>query len=54
VQLTGDIYRAASEVIIWLGPSELETHVIMRELQALGGQLLQAGLWTSELSDITL
>jgi hypothetical protein len=52
VQLMRDIYRAASQVIIWLGPSSPETSISMQGLQRLGGQLLQAGLWELRPDDV--
>lgn len=54
VQLMRDIYRTATRVIIWLGPSNTETYYTIREMQKLGDKLIEAGLWdlsTEQLLD---
>jgi hypothetical protein len=52
VQLMRNIYKAASQVIIWLGPSNPGTHATMRGLQELGDQLLHYGLWELDSNDL--
>lgn len=52
VQLMRDIYRTASRVIIWLGPSTSETYYTMREMRKLGDKLIEAGLWDLSSEEI--
>lgn len=52
VQLMRDIYRTASQVIIWLGPSNSETFYTMREMRRLGDRLIEAGLWDLRAEEI--
>jgi hypothetical protein len=52
VHLMRDIYRTASQVIIWLGQSTPDTYYTMREMRRLGDQLIHAGLWELSLDDI--
>ncbi|KAH7413818.1 heterokaryon incompatibility protein-domain-containing protein [Phaeosphaeria sp. MPI-PUGE-AT-0046c] len=52
VQLMRDIYRTASRVTIWLGPSNSETYYTMREMRKLGKKLIDAGLWDLSSEEI--
>ncbi|KAF2826797.1 hypothetical protein CC86DRAFT_466604 [Ophiobolus disseminans] len=51
-QLMRDIYKTASRVIIWLGPSTPDTHETMQEMQKLGSSLVDAGLWGFTPKDV--
>ncbi|KAF2269487.1 HET-domain-containing protein [Lojkania enalia] len=52
VQLMREIYRRAMRVIIWLGPSTVQTDYTMQETNKLGDQLLKIGLWDLTADDI--
>jgi hypothetical protein len=52
VQLMRDIYRAAHQVIIWLGPSTAETYYTIREMRKLGDQLVKTGFWDLKPEDM--
>ncbi|KAF2805885.1 HET-domain-containing protein [Mytilinidion resinicola] len=45
VQLMRHIYRKASAVIIWLGPSTPATDTALEWIDKIGGALLDIGLW---------
>lgn len=52
VQFIRDIYKAASRVVIWLGPSTPETCCTIKEMDKLGGKLLDTGVWDLTSDDI--
>lgn len=52
VQLMRDIYRTASRVIIWLGPSTTETSYTVPEIRKLGDELIEAGMWDLTPNDV--
>jgi hypothetical protein len=53
VQMMREIYRTVSRVIIWLGPSTLGTHDMVREMCKLGDQLIELGLWNLKTEDFS-
>jgi hypothetical protein len=52
VQRMRDIYKAAQEVVIWLGPSTEYTDNTMKEIRKLGTQLLDIGIWELKGDDL--
>lgn len=52
VPLMKDIYRKASQTIIWLGPAENDSDVVMDFLTDVGKEAFEFGLMTIDMTDI--
>ncbi|KAF2731891.1 hypothetical protein EJ04DRAFT_497869 [Polyplosphaeria fusca] len=51
VQLMRDIYKAAEEVVLWLGPSTPQTDCTLQQVRKLGDKLVNLNMWSLNWSN---